>query len=355
MNIKLFEKLTEKKHKMLGFSKLLLIILIVIIVLAGIIGGIFYFKKKAPQPPSVPAVTSPSGFMLAGAALAKRLIQPEDIILETSDVVPKISQNDLPLKITDISNYQKFSEKIQLSPQALSLLEKNGFVVIQTPKDIADNKISSPLFPTDNYAKDDFATYYETLANKDLPVFITTDSLLHYYHIFFDVTLLRMERDIFYDDVWQMSKELLDDAVEQYENSEGDLKEAAKRNIAYLSVALELLEPDDNQIATRENLKEEINCYGPDEYCDSVIAEQLKEGKLFKFFTQEEVGIYSFEIPSFVKDLVRQEMELIEKHEGWDFSPIFIYKEDYSQYVPRGHYTKSEKLKNYFKSMMWYG
>jgi hypothetical protein len=46
---------------------------------------------------------------------------------------------------------------------------------------------------------------------------------------------------------------------------------------------------------------------------------------------------------------------LIEKHKGWKFSPIFIYKEDYSQYVPRGHYTKSEKLKNYFKAMMWYG
>ena len=30
-------------------------------------------------------------------------------------------------------------------------------------------------------------------------------------------------------------------------------------------------------------------------------------------------------------------------------------KEDYSQYVPRGHYDKTEQLKAYFKSMMWYG
>lgn len=36
-------------------------------------------------------------------------------------------------------------------------------------------------------------------------------------------------------------------------------------------------------------------------------------------------------------------------------SPIFKYKEDYSQYSPRGHYTSSEKLKNYFKAMMWHG
>ena len=29
--------------------------------------------------------------------------------------------------------------------------------------------------------------------------------------------------------------------------------------------------------------------------------------------------------------------------------------EDYTQYIPRGHYTRSEALKAYFKSMMWYG
>jgi len=35
--------------------------------------------------------------------------------------------------------------------------------------------------------------------------------------------------------------------------------------------------------------------------------------------------------------------------------PLLKYGEDYSQYVPRSHYTKSESLKAYFKSMMWYG
>lgn len=28
-------------------------------------------------------------------------------------------------------------------------------------------------------------------------------------------------------------------------------------------------------------------------------------------------------------------------------------KEDYSQYIPRGHYDKTDQLKAYFKSMMW--
>ncbi|GAI03862.1 unnamed protein product, partial [marine sediment metagenome] len=75
----------------------------------------------------------------------------------------------------------------------------------------------------------------------------------------------------------------------------------------------------------------------------------------FKYFSETEFNQYSFEVPNLVKDLVQKEIKLIEEHKGWEYSPIFIYQEDYSQYVPRGHYTKSEKLKNYFKAIMWYG
>src|SRR5262249_17752816 len=39
-------------------------------------------------------------------------------------------------------------------------------------------------------------------------------------------------------------------------------------------------------------------------------------------------------------------------HQEW---PLFRYAEDFSQYVPRGHYTRSEKLKKYFVGMMWFG
>jgi hypothetical protein len=56
-----------------------------------------------------------------------------------------------------------------------------------------------------------------------------------------------------------------------------------------------------------------------------------------------------------VKAAVEKELRPISEHKGWDCSPIFLYQEDYSQYVPRGHYTRSEKLKNYFKAVMWYG
>jgi len=70
-------------------------------------------------------------------------------------------------------------------------------------------------------------------------------------------------------------------------------------------------------------------------------------------------------VPALVKNEVAGELALIEKHEGiavsslmnigGSYSPESALKEDYSQYIPRGHYERTDLLKMYFKSMMWYG
>ncbi len=59
--------------------------------------------------------------------------------------------------------------------------------------------------------------------------------------------------------------------------------------------------------------------------------------------------------PDVVSDEVDRELALIEAMGGLETSPILGYPEDYSQYKPRGHYTRSERLQRYFKTMMWYG
>jgi hypothetical protein len=70
-------------------------------------------------------------------------------------------------------------------------------------------------------------------------------------------------------------------------------------------------------------------------------------------------------IPPEVKAEVEGELNLIAEHKGIAVSPLMniggsadsldARKEDYSQYIPRGHYDRSEMLQAYFKSMMWYG
>src|SRR5205085_11264803 len=67
-----------------------------------------------------------------------------------------------------------------------------------------------------------------------------------------------------------------------------------------------------------------------------------------------------FSVPAAVQSEVSRELSLIEGHGGLAQSAVMgiggaEYIEDYGQYVPRGHYTRSEDLKTYFKAMMWYG
>lgn len=275
-------------------------------------------------------------------ATEKQLIKPEDIVIEKVEVTPQVPPYTLPLEVNNISNFEKFIKAIPLDQPALNLLRKNGFVVI-----------------SDNTKSEDFAQSYTQLKDKDVPIFITIDSLLHYYHIFFDSTLMKLERELFYDDIWGMDKEFFSSAMKDYKNSSGIVREAARKNVAYFSVALELLKPKKEQMLTKENLKKEY-CYEEmeEEQCEWMVAgvlEQYGEKASFKYFSKSDLGKYTFKIPEFVKKEVEEEIKLIKEHKGWEGSPIFIYKEDYSQYVPRGHYTRFEKLKNYFKAVMWHG
>ncbi|MGB2782535.1 MAG: DUF3160 domain-containing protein [Atribacterota bacterium] len=291
--------------------------------------------------------------------LDKQLIRPNDILKEEVEVTPGIPTYSLPLRIEDISNYQDFCNKLQLSPESFSLLQKNGFAVIPTPPDIADTKLHLRFSSQESSPRDDFVAYYEVLKDKDLPIFITTDSMLHYYHIFFETILMKLEKDLFFEDIWNISLEMLDASLKEYNKGQGDIKEAAKRNIAYLSIALELLRPKNEQIINDDILREEYCQPGMDAETCGMMISRLKDifGELdsYNYFSVEEGDEYRFYIPDNVSEIVKKEIELIEKHKGWENSPLFVYREDYSQYVPRGHYTKSEKLKNYFQAFMWYG
>jgi hypothetical protein len=103
-------------------------------------------------------------------------------------------------------------------------------------------------------------------------------------------------------------------SLEQYQQADrSEIKVAALKNVAFFSVALKLLDDSEH-------------------------------------------------IPDLVRDQVTAELTLIQAHQGWSSSPIFEaseskyrYLEDYSQYVPRGHYTRNEKFESFFKAMMWYG
>lgn len=142
----------------------------------------------------------------------------------------KVSSYPLPLQASEIANYNQFAQKIPLNEDT-SLLYKNGFVVIE-------NGTTENLFTVEQTLVNDS---YRDLKVADIPIFITSDSLLHLYHIQFDETLKRIEEEEFYGDLWELDKALLKASIEDYKSASGEEKEAARRNAAYFTVALSLL------------------------------------------------------------------------------------------------------------------
>ncbi len=210
-----------------------------------------------------------------------------------NSIEPNAPGYTLPLDLEAVGNYAGVDSILNLK-NAAPLLEQNGFAIIEYD------------FGWHDPNRDDIAKPYEYLLNNDVPLFITTDTLLHLYHIQFDETLKDIEEREFIEDINILTSALLSDALNTHERYTGDLKEAAKRNIAYLTVAKKLIDPN-------------------------------------------------AQVLQLVADLVAGELEKIDAHQGFTESDIFIYKEDYSQYIPRGHYTRSEHLKRYFRTFMWYG
>jgi len=203
----------------------------------------------------------------------------------------------LPIDLTNI----KGLENLGLSEGQLHLLALNGFVV------------STPIAGQFQ----EFYQLYESLRyQENQTTFATTDAVFHIYHLIFDKMLRDLEREYFISDLKTLTNSLLKTATNQYNALRGTpLEDPALRNVAYFGVASELL------------------------------------------------GLNPA-IPDAAISMVKSEISLIESHHGANISPIWDRSdlpedqrliEDYSQYTPRGHYTRSEELKQYFKAMMWYG
>ena len=136
--------------------------------------------------------------------------------------------------------------------------------------------------------------------------FITTDSVVHLYHIIYLGMMEDMEQNSLKQKLMALSKNCLDNALLDYKEAKGDEKDVLMRNAALFLCAVDLLEAE-----------------------------------------------YDGEVPSEVRDLADDELKNI-KAEGNAVSNITGNDIDYSQFKVRGNYTKNENLKKYFKVNMLY-
>jgi hypothetical protein len=180
----------------------------------------------------------------------------------------------------------------RLSEPELAVFKDKGFVV------------------SERMGSHSFTDLYYRIYVRDLPVFVSSDSMLHVWHRYFDRMLEGMEAEFFQP----MFKEMLTAMSEkipaaQKAYGQGPLGEALTDVDFFLTVAARLLQPG----AGQSRLGQEERVQKAVQACHS---EQM--------------------LPDF---------------------PLFGRPRDidFSQYKPRGRYAEHEHTKNYFRAVMWLG
>ncbi|WFA08729.1 DUF3160 domain-containing protein [Tissierella sp. Yu-01] len=203
-----------------------------------------------------------------------------------------VEANVAPYKVNkDLSNIENLEQFGEFSNEQLELIIKNNFVVNPTKQEQL------------------FYIYEDNMYNKMLPNFITTDSVLQVYHIFYNYTLRTLESEKLIKLLEQLTEKMLLQSIELYNGIENaTVKDMQLKNISFFAVA---------QLALKKELP--------------------------------------LDIPEKARAMAQSEMEKINAHGGFEKSSIFSFDLDYSQYTIRGHYTRSDDFARYFKTMMWYG
>ena len=179
-------------------------------------------------------------------------------------------------------------ERVYLGDEAREKLARNNFVVAYD-------------------SEAEFFDLYEFNRYAQYASFVTTDSMMHTYHLYFAMLQENTERNYLYGNIERLSKRMYDNCLAQYEELKGsEWEEASRLNTAYFAIACTLLETD-------------------------------------------------IDIPEEVKETVDEEIKKINASDTVAVSEITGAMEDYTQYKPRGYYDGDELLERYFKAMMLFG
>lgn len=191
----------------------------------------------------------------------------------------------------DLSNVVNMDQYPNLTQAQRDKIAGNGFVVI----------------PTDS---EQIFYIYEDNAYKNIPSFVTVDSVLQVYHVFFDYSLRTIETNYLLDDLKTLNSNMLNELITEYNSTDNELvKEEVLNTIGYFAVS--------------------GLCLG---------------------------SVLPADFPQEILPAVQAEYDLILAAEGeLEKSPLLGSKIDYSLFTVRGHYTRSDELGDFFRAMSWYG
>lgn len=223
---------------------------------------------------------------------ARPSILESDAMAVSEVVTPKVDEFTMADDFSDVLNPTLIDG---LDDNCKQMLRTNNFAVIA----------GKYLY---GYMDEYFSVYEKNMYAK-VPSFVTSDSLLHTFHLYYAYLQKNTERDYLRSMLAKFSLAMYNNCQAQKKTLAGtDWEDAAQRNVDYYAIALTLLgESVDGLSSTAQQEIAAINAGG-----------SISRSALFS--TEEDE-----------------------------------YDQDYSQFTPRGYYTESDALQQYFKAMMWFG
>jgi hypothetical protein len=243
-----------------------------------------------PAPTTIEDDATQEGFLyLDSEWTSVETVKPEKASYTRPSFGTKVANYKIDKDLSNIENINQFSG---FTKDQIKKLVNNGFVVLPSQ--------TTKMYYT-----------YDSNEYTGIPNFITSDSVLHLYHQFYDKSLINVESGYLYNDLELMTKQMLDKSLLLLNALEdAQLKELQKKNVIYyLTARMLMLQSTDVSVAVDKGL--------------------LATAK--------------------------QEYELCDKAEGIAISPLLSKDIDYSQFTVRGHYTRTEELGRFFRTMMWFG
>jgi hypothetical protein len=179
----------------------------------------------------------------------------------------------------------------RLNPEELALFKRNGFVV------------------SERLGGANFGELFYRIYSRDLPIFISSDALLHAWHRSYDAMLQETEESYLMTSLADILSAMAEGVPESRRLcGQGPLADCLADADYFLAVAQSLL--------TGQPVKSAL---GQDERVDKTLQ-----------------ACAALRLESFT--LFGRERQM-----------------DFSQFKPRGHYESSERLQKYFRAMMWCG
>ena len=227
------------------------------------------------------------------------LLGDKEEIYYDKDLVPSVPAYSVAKDFSNVEYDPKFESLFNEEYES----EYNN--VTEFKKMLTEN-----LFAVKDAGNDEFFDVYEDNRYAYFPSFVTVDSLMHTYHLYFAYLMKSTEKKHLSDKLMDLSASMLDITKKQYEELKGtDWEEAALRNLEFF-----------------------------------YIGRLLQGGK-----ASAPVDDKAF------NDVVEAEYDKIIDASDLTICQLTGENEDYTQYKVRGYYEGDETLEKYFRTMMWYG